>query len=75
MNSFRYRTKTLLGPWRTTFDAAVQDAIRAKQARRDEEGTGWHWVIEGAIEERRDAASGPSDEGDVEFAPPHRHRA
>lgn len=51
MNSFRYRTKTLLGPWRTNEDAAVQDAIRAKQARRDEEGEGWHWVVPGAIEE------------------------
>jgi hypothetical protein len=75
MNSFRYRTKTLLGPWRATFDAAVQDAIRAKQARRDEDGTGWHWIIEGTIEERTDAASGPSGEGDFEYSPPDRGRA
>ena len=52
MSSFRYRTKTLLGTWRETFDAAVQDAIRAKQAREEEGGPGWHWVIDGMIEER-----------------------
>jgi hypothetical protein len=51
MPSFRYRTATLLGPWRATAEAAATDAIRAKQARRDEEGEGWHWVVPGAIEE------------------------
>jgi hypothetical protein len=51
MGSYRYRTATLLGPWRDTAEAAVQDAIRAKQARRDEQGTGWHWVVPGSIEE------------------------
>lgn len=60
MNSFRYRTKTLLGSWRESFDAAVQDAIRAKQAREDEEGPGWHWVIDGTIEEREEVARNPS---------------
>ena len=52
MNSFRYRTKTLLGTWRETFDAAVQDSIRAKQAREEEGGPCWHWVIDWMIEER-----------------------
>ena len=51
MPSFRYRTATLLGPWRETAEAAVADAIRAKQARRDEEGEGWRWVVPGTIEE------------------------
>ena len=60
MNSFRYRTKTLLGSWRETFDAAVQDAIRAKQAREEDEGSGWHWVIDGTIEERKGAVQNAS---------------
>jgi hypothetical protein len=51
MASFRYRTATLLGPWRDSADAAVRDAIRAKQARRDDEGEGWHWLVPGLIEE------------------------
>jgi hypothetical protein len=56
MKSFRYRTKTLLGPWRSDADAAVQDAIRAKQARREADDKGWHWVVPGSIEEREDPA-------------------
>ena len=51
MASFRYRTATLLGPWRETAEAAVQDAIRAKQGRADEDGEGWHWLVPGVIEE------------------------
>jgi hypothetical protein len=51
MPSFRYRTATLLGPWRETAEAAVEDAIRAKQGRRDEDGDGWHWLVPGVIEE------------------------
>ena len=53
MLSYRYRTATLLGPWRETAEAAVDDAIRAKQARRDEDDKGWHWVVRGTIEERQ----------------------
>lgn len=75
MNSFRYRTKTLLGPWRTNEDAAVQDAIRAKQARRDEEGEGWHWVVPGAIEEREEAPLVHSRNDNFDFSSHHRHRA
>ena len=51
MRSYRYRTATLLGPWRETAAAAAEDAIRAKQARRDEGDGGWHWVVPGTIEE------------------------
>jgi hypothetical protein len=51
MGSFRYRTATLLGPWRDSAEAAVRDAIRAKQGRRDEDGIGWHWLVPGVIEE------------------------
>jgi hypothetical protein len=58
MPNFRYRTATLLGPWRGTSEAAVEDAIRSKQARRDEEGAGWHWIVPGAIEERAEEGTG-----------------
>jgi hypothetical protein len=56
MPSYRYRTATLLGPWRASSDEAVTDAIRAKQARRDEHGDGWHWLVPGNIEERSGVA-------------------
>jgi hypothetical protein len=55
MPSFRYRTATLLGPWRATSEAAVADAIISKQARLDEDGAGWRWVVPGSIEERSGA--------------------
>ena len=58
MTSFRYRTATLVGPWRATFDTAVEDAIRSKQARREEDGGAWHWVVPGAIEDREDHSGG-----------------
>ena len=51
MASFRYRTATLLGPWRETSEAAVADAIRAKQGRWSEDGQDWHWLVPGVIEE------------------------
>ena len=75
MNSFRYHTKTLLGPWRSSVEAAVQDAIRAKQARRDEEGEGWHWVVPGAIEERQEAAHSYSRNDNFDFSPQARFGA
>jgi hypothetical protein len=73
MSSFRYRTKTLLGPWRNAADAAVRDAIRAKQARRDEDGVGWHWVVPGSIEERQEAPHAHSRNHNFDFSPPARH--
>jgi hypothetical protein len=75
MNAFRYRTKTLLGPWRNSNDAAVQDAIRAKQARPDEEGSGWHWVVPGSIEERQEAPRLHSRNDNFDFSPVQRYRA
>ena len=51
MLAYRYRTATLLGPWRETPEAAEEDAIRAKQARRNEGDAGCHWIVPGAIEE------------------------
>ena len=68
MRRFRYRTATLLGPWRETADAAVQDAIRAKQARRDEDGPGWHWVVPGAIEQGEDGARAGPGRPDLEVS-------
>jgi len=75
MNSFRYSTKTLLGPWRNTADAAVQDAIRAKQARRDEQGDGWHWVVPGSIEERQEPTHAYSRNDNFDYTPLQRFRA
>jgi hypothetical protein len=75
MHAFRYSTKTLLGPWRTTAEAAVQDAIRAKQARRDEEGDGWHWVVPGSIDERREAPRAYSRNDNFDYSPTQRFRA
>jgi len=75
MHSFRYRTKTLLGPWRHDADTAVKDAIRAKQAQRDEEGEGWHWVIAGSIEERQELPDIYSRNDNFDFSPIERRRA
>jgi hypothetical protein len=75
MNSFRYRTKTLLGPWRASADAAVRDAIRAKQARSDELGEGWHWIVPGSIEERREAPHIHSRNDNFDFSSVERYRA
>lgn len=75
MHSFRYSTKTLLGPWRDTAEAAVRDAIRAKQACLDEEGEGWRWVVPGSIEERREAPRSYSRNVNFDFSPVQRYRA
>ena len=74
MPSYRYRTATLLGAWRSTAEAAVQDAIRAKQARRDEEGDGWHWIVPGSIEQGNGTPLICSDNDNGGAAPPKRHR-
>jgi hypothetical protein len=46
---YRYRTKTLTGPWQPTIGAAIDDAIRAGQARVALNGE-IHWIIAGEIE-------------------------
>ena len=46
---YRYRTKVLTGPWAPTIGAAIDDAIRAGQARIDANGQ-IHWIIAGEIE-------------------------
>lgn len=35
MTLYRYRTPALAGPWRETRDAALEDAVKAGQARND----------------------------------------
>ena len=51
---FRFRTGTLIGPWRMSRKAALDDAVEAKQATRDGAGNGdVLWQVPGEIEERR----------------------
>lgn len=50
---YRYRTAALTGPWRDTREAAVGDAVRAKQAVTDGDDPGdVRWIVPGRIEER-----------------------
>jgi len=46
---FRYRTATLVGPWRDSIADAVEDAIRAGQAAPDE-AQGLRWLVPGRID-------------------------
>ena len=46
---YRYRTRALTGPWAPTIGAAIDDAIRAGQARLDDRGQ-LHWITPGEIE-------------------------
>lgn len=49
---YRYRTPALVGPWRKTVRQAVLDALRARQARRDErDRQAVRWLVPGGIEE------------------------
>ena len=47
---YRYRTAVLVGPWRAEPETALNDAIRAGQAAR-EEGGDVDWRVAGEIEE------------------------
>lgn len=50
--NYRYRTSVLVGSWRQSREAAIADAIKAKQAQRaDEEPSGISWIVPGKIEE------------------------
>jgi hypothetical protein len=46
---YRYRTRALVGVWRSTLGAALDDAIRAGQARVDPGGQ-VRWVVPGGVE-------------------------
>jgi hypothetical protein len=49
---YRYRTPALVGPWRKTENQALLDALRARQARRDERDRhAVRWLVPGRIEE------------------------
>jgi len=55
---YRYRTPALTGQWRDSPDAALRDAINAKQARDDEdEPGGVRWLVPGEIEEAETGSS------------------
>ena len=49
---YRYRTPVLVGPWRRQSDMALEDAVKAGQARSDDSG-GLNWLVNGGIEESR----------------------
>lgn len=51
---YRYRTAVLVGRWRDSADAAVEDAVAARQARRHDKIPGAiRWVVPGEIEQSR----------------------
>ena len=49
---FRYRTSVLVGSWRQSREAAIEDAVKAKQAaREDADQAAIKWIVPGKIEE------------------------
>lgn len=59
MARYRYRTAALAGPWRALRQAALDDAVAAKQARPDESAPeGVLWVVPGEIEEEQERRAG-----------------
>lgn len=46
---YRYRTIVLLGAWKESAEEACDDAIRAKQAIREDDGT-ITWRVSGSLE-------------------------
>lgn len=50
MDRYRYRTKALVGRWRANLDEAVEDAVRAGQARRETGDSSIRWIVTGEIE-------------------------
>jgi hypothetical protein len=55
---YRYRTHALVGPWRRRPEDALEDAIKAKQVRRERPGD-WRWIVDGTIEESFCDRGGP----------------
>lgn len=57
MPRYRYRTDTLVGPWRGSRLEAESDAVAVGQARRDEARPGTiAWQVPGEIEVSEDDA-------------------
>ena len=48
MHRYRYRTEALAGPWRDCAHRALDDAVRARQARV--EGRSFEWLVQGWVE-------------------------
>lgn len=56
--SYRYRTALLVGAWRDHPEEAVDDAVRAGQARRGgPDRLAIRWLVKGMIETRDRATS------------------
>lgn len=55
---YRYRTPALTGPWRDSREAALRDAVGAKQAVPDDsQPDGVRWMVPGRVEVAADAGS------------------
>jgi len=53
VRQYRYRTPVLTGPWRDSHDAAVNDAVKSKQAVIGRGGSSaLRWIVPGRIEEQ-----------------------
>ena len=50
MDRYRYRTSTLVGPWRDSRLKAECDAVLVGQARFENRGRRFVWNVEGEIE-------------------------
>ena len=51
MHAFRFMTSVLVGPWRSSREEALDDAVRARQAVRSGSRSGAvEWRVEGRIE-------------------------
>ncbi len=56
LGSFRYRTALFVGAWRDHSEEAIDDAVRAGQARRGApDRLVIRWLVKGRIETRDDA--------------------
>jgi len=56
---YRYRTPALIGPWRASAEEAREDALRAAQADRREDGT-FAWRASARLERGGGARWGAS---------------
>ncbi len=55
MPQFRYRTRALIGPWRSSRDEALLDAVGAKQVLLEGRAPlAIRWLVPGEIEEQAD---------------------
>ena len=61
MHAFRFTTSVLVGPWRSSREEALDDAVRARQAVRSGARPGAiEWRVDGRIEKvaRAERSSG-----------------